>query len=636
MAPIQIIDNQNSTKTLGLNDLQALLQENTAESEINTLPTQTILEKTDKYLQIFSQGPQKQIAENQLLELLANICQEEGFPETAQKLSSSNLKNFPQESSDSDSTLPYSKTNKDKLKKLYLPPTHNVLELKTLIHRLSHHKVTAPVGSQIKELINKGCFLPHQNILKARFPYNHMGISLEDDLGNIFDQLKQVAINFQNLISSTINFSALRPKMAEIKSTRGFSSGPVSFIKIYTSTLESLRQNLSSEFTPMQSFSLSISHPDILEYLIFIKNFQKSSLNKHVRFLLEITPQFLDALAQDEDFQLVSPENQQTVNLLSAKNTFDLIISTILENPQLGLTQPHTPSKNSVDISGIINLNAYKLKKDPQKALLQDLIPIQKYLQKQSQILSKRDNITPNIKIYFTGWNDFLIDQKVNYSSINAIELAENLFIAMRKQLEPSVEIGISLNNPLLAIMESSIGLECIDNLVTLKTNLDGQEIHQLHPALKTYLSDLGMVGNDIIKQIYESNSIAEMYKIPTHVKPLFKTSNEIDHQFHLELQKSLESVVGPHIEKRIYFSNPLDQEKIKESLIERLKQGILNIGYFEFGKITKEPTEVSSKPGKNFLMTLSKNKSRRHREIQPPLFQIKKTEEVTPPPIIT
>lgn len=637
METIQVIDQNNSKKTIGLKDLKTVLIENVSADEKDKLPEKTILDKTTKYLEIFVAGPDKQISEKQLLELMANICQEEGLKQTSENILKINLQNIKSRNDNSDQNFPYSKLNREKLKKLYLPPTNNATSTDNLIHRLSFHKVNNETGEQIETLIRKGRFLPHQNVLKTHFPYDQMHIHLEDDLGNIFDQLKQVAINFQNLISTSINFSKLRPKMAEIKSTRGFSSGPVSFIKIYTSTLDSLKQNLSAEFTPMQTFALTVEHPDILEYLIFIKNFKKSSLNKHVKFLIELTPQFLDALTQEEDYHLINPTNGDTVNLLSAKNTFDLIISTILENPQLSLRQnTDTSSSTITEISGIINLEGYKNEKAPILTLKKDLPYIQKYLQKQAQITSKQTHLTPKIRINLTGWNDFLIDQKINYSSINAIELAEELFIELKKTLDSAIDIGVNLHSPLLSTLESSKGIECVDNLVTLKTNLDGQEIHQLHPALKNHLSDLGLLGNNTIKEIFENNSVAEMYKIPTHIKPLFKTSHEIDHQFHLELQKSLESIAGPNIEKRIYFKDTLDQENIKESLIERLKQGIQYIGNLQFGGLAKETVQIQGEPGKNFLMTLKKSKNRKHREIQPPLFQIKKTEEITLPPITT
>jgi ribonucleoside-diphosphate reductase alpha chain len=463
-----------------------------------------------------------------------------------------------------------------------------------------------------------------------------MQLNLKDNLSDIFDQLKQAAINFQNLTSSTINFSAIRPKMSVVKSTQSFSSGPVSFIKIYASTFEALRQNISSDFTPIQIFILNINHPDILEYLIFIKNFQKNSLNKHLEFLIELTPNFLEALNREEDFELINPENEQTVNLLSAKNTFDLIVSTILENPALGLTTTNSSqtSENQTSLSGLINLAAYSENTNLPEKILIDLENIQTFLINQT-------NSTPSpsatqIKIQFTGWSDFLIKQNIAFGSVASLEIAEKIFSAIRSKVQPDIQLEIDLRSPLLAIIESSRGLEALDQLVSTKTNLDGQEIYQIHPLLKEKLNSLGLTNSELIKQIQESNSLAELYQIPVSIKSLFQTNGEIPPTFHLEFQRNLEKLLDGTIEKKIYFENSLDLEKIKAEFLREIQSGIRSIKLCQFDSLNKTENSENQSHDKSFLLNIGQNKRRRHREIQPPLFQIKKTEEITLPPIST
>lgn len=595
-----------------------------------------ITEKLEKYLGIFQMGPQKTISEAQLIQLLANICTEENYPVLAHSLSSSKPPAF----------LPvnnpqlFPRNIQEKLKKLYLPVALQKLEIDDLVKKLADCHCTNPLSEKIQSLIRQNRFLPHQNVLKEKRPFSHMQINLQDNFADIFDQLKQAAINFQNLTATTINFSSLRPKMSIVKSTQGFSSGPVSFIKIYTSTFEALRQNLSTDFTPLQTFLLNISHPDILEYLIFIKNFQKNSLNKHLEFLIELTPNFLEALHREEDFELINPENGQVINLLSAKNTFDLIVSTILENPALGLTTSNNSSSgenNSISISGLINLSAYSQLKKAQSQLLEDLGYIENYLSNQLVPCSKQINLPGQLKLQFTGWNDFLIGQNIAFGSVASLEMAEQLFKSVREKVSPAIKLEIDLRSPLLTALDNTRGLECLDQLVSAKTNLDGQEIYQIYPALKEKLTLLGLANPELIKQIYENNSLNEQYQIPVQIKNLFKTSSEISPSFHLEFQRSLEKFIDGTVEKKIYFANSLDLEKIKSSLLEEIQAGIHSIRLCQFENGPKsDPISNEQGADRNFLLSLGKNKKRRHREIQPPLFQIKKTEEITLPPIST
>ncbi len=626
---LTVINQQGQESTISLKDLLAQLAEQASQLGENNFQSAVILEKAGKYLQIFQMGPQKTISSSQLSELIASICREEGYSKLAGDLHKHSNDNFLP--SQNKNQLNFGRSAQEKLKKIYLPALAQNLDINNLIQRLASANSPHQLAASIEALINQGKFIPHQNILKAKRPFSSMYIHLQDNLGDIFDQLKQVAINFQNLISTTISFSAIRPKMSIIKSTQGFSSGPVSFIKIYTSTFEALRQNLSADFTPLQTFILNIHHPDILEFLIFIKNFQKNSLNKHLEFLIELSPAFLEALSKEEDFELINPESGQAINLLSAKNTFDLIVSTILENPALGLSNfPPLNSENQLFLEGLINLAPYSNLKD----LLEDLPAIEKYLQNQLENLKDQADLNKQIKLLITGWNDFLIGQKLAFNSIASLEMADQVFAAIRTALKPQIQLGVDLHTPLLIAFETGRGLECLDQLATQRTNLDGQEIYQLAPALKEELNSLGLISNELIKQIFESNSLTDFYQIPVQIKNLFQTAKEISPDFHLELQRLLEKRLGGQIEKKIYFGSVLDLEKIKATMIRELDQGIHVIRLCQFETPGKNDSATENNHDRNFLHSLSKNRKKRHREIQPPLFQIKKTEEIALPPI--
>lgn len=633
---ITLIDQQGKERLVKVTELIAALTEQANQIGEKNFQSNIILEKLEKYLNIIQMGPQKSIGEDQLFQLLASISAEENYHQLAEALNKP--QHGPLLSSSPVSNSNFSRFTQDKLKKIYLPATLQNLAIDSLLKKLSACNSAPSLADQVHELISQNRFFPHQNILKEKRPFSSMQINLKDNLGDIFDQLKQAAINFQNLTASTINFSAIRPKMSVVKSTQGFSSGPISFIKIYASTFEALRQNLSVDFTPLQTFVLNINHPDILEYLIFIKNFQKNTLNKHLEFLIELSPNFLEALHQEEDFELINPENNQTINLLSAKNTFDLIVSTILENPALGLTTNHstTITENTIGISGVVNLAAYSELKNPIDDLLDDLTHIENYLNNQTAKASTQAGLPAQVKLQFSGWNDFLIGQNTAFGSVASLEMAEQLFSKIRQKVSPAIKLEIDLRSPLLTTLENSRGLECLDQLVTAKTNLDGQEIYQIYPGLKEKLTNLGLAGSDFAKQIYESNSLAELYQIPVQIKNLFKTSSEISPTFHLEFQRSLEKVIDGSVEKKIYFANSLDLEKIKSSFLEEIQAGIRSIRLCQFEAINKSDANADQNGDRNFLLSLGKSKRRRHREIQPPLFQIRKTEEITLPPIST
>lgn len=627
------IDNQEIQLTL--ESLGEILKSHATKADEKDFQPEHILEKLNQFLSILLMGEQKYISDKQLNELIISLTRETGHTKLAKHLETTGVILPAQKTSD----LYFTSQNQEKLKKLYLPATHSSPDIHQLITDLGTLQgINTTNSANIIELIQQGRFLPHQNTLRSSHAFSHMHLALQDDLNDIFDHLKSVAVNFQNTISSSINFSAIRPKMSTIKSTQGFSSGPVSFIKIYTSTFEILRQNLSTEFTPPQNFILNIHHPDILEYLIFIKNFPKNSSSRYLEFSIELSPSFIEALNQDEDYDLINPENGQTVNLLSAKNTFDLLVSTIMENPALGLIIEPQINHSWLEISGVINLAAYQDAPNLEQTLPQDLQEIQNYLQIQKSHLASHQQLPIKTAIQITGWHDFLIGQNIAYNSIANLETAKQLLSTHETSSENTIHhLTVNLQSPLLSTFQSSRGLETVDQLITIKTTLEGRESYQIHPQLQKLLQQYEYHQPEHLHDIQQQNSLQHLANLPSNIKNLFLTATEISTSFHLELQHHLEQLLKQPIDKKIYLGNTIEGgDEIKNSFIQAIHHGLGRIRLCQFEHFQKSTTTEMENTDANFLLNLGTHHKRRHREIQPPLFQVRKTEEITLPPIST
>lgn len=211
-------------------------------------------------------------------------------------------------------------------------------------------------------------------------------LSVEDDMEDIFETLKEMALINKAGGGTGYAFSRLRPKGDKVGKTGRYSSGALSFMRAYDEATYTIKQGGKRRGANMGV--LRIDHPDIFDFiqskgelderheeiyeyiddLVDMTDEQKEKIKQkfldnqlsNFNISVGVTDKFMKCLEKGKNFPLVNPRTGEETEKVDPKEIWDLIVDYAYKNGEPGLvfldvineTHPAPERIESVNVCG--------------------------------------------------------------------------------------------------------------------------------------------------------------------------------------------------------------------------------------------------------------------------------------------
>ncbi|MYL83255.1 vitamin B12-dependent ribonucleotide reductase [Desulfovibrio aerotolerans] len=471
-------------------------------------------------------------------------------------------------------------------------------------------------------------FLPNSpTLMNAGTPLGQLAacfvLPVGDSMDEIFDAVKFAALIHKSGGGTGFSFSRLRPKKSRVGSTGGVASGPVSFMRIFNTATEQVKQGGTRRGANMGI--LRVDHPDILD---FISCKERENELQNFNISVALTERFMQAVEKGEDYDLIDPRDGLVRSRLSASEVFALLVRKAWESGDPGIVfldrinrDNPTPALGDIESTnpcgeqpllpfeacnlGSINLSVFYDEKAKDgvdwKALtetvhlavrfLDNVIDASRYPFEQ---ITEMVHANRKIGLGVMGFADLLYLLSVPYDSTEGLALAEKLMETIQAEARSASKALAAERGPFPAYPDSiygkrnlgpyrnattttiaptgtlsiiagcSSGVEPLFALSFARHVMDGEKLVEANPHFVAALKAAGAYSDALMEEVTRKGSIAHIGLLPESLRDVFVTAMDIEPVWHLKMQAAFQKYTDNAVSKTVNLPGSATQEDIR------------------------------------------------------------------------